>query len=133
MEELWLWWADFSSIRLTYVRLIDEISAYYAEADLDERKSLRFYLFENYYNAHRVPEPRRPWDRADYTVNNLPRNWKSMMLRQCQEKGMDIHFRSILGDALDAIDVKHPLPLWTERISQTFPARAQAPSARPRL
>lgn len=133
IDALWLWWADKSAIRLTYARLIDEISAYYAEADLDERKNLRFYLFENYYNAHRVPEPRRPWDRADYTVDNLPRTWKSQMLRHCQKKGMDFHFRPVLGDALDAIDMKHPLPLWTERVSQTLPARAQAYSARPRL
>lgn len=133
IEELWLWWADTSAIRLTCVRLIDEISAYYAEADLDERKNLRFYLFDNYYSLRPLPSPKRPWHGRDYTVDNLPRNWKSMMLKYCQEKGMKFYFRPALGDALDAIDVKHPLPLWTERVSRAFPLSTREHGLRPRL
>jgi len=133
LKRLWYWWAEDATIRLSYVRLINAILPHYAEADHNLRKEMRFYLFNNYYAANPLPRPSRPWDSVGQwlKIGDLPRNWKSWMLNHCQERGLDFDFRCALGDALDNIDLKHPNPLWVERVPRLSAAREIA--SRPRL
>lgn len=121
---LWGWWTQKALCYLDEVSSINAISQKYREADLDVRKMMMFFLFDNYYSLTPIPCPPMPWDEMVAkrpTIQDLPRNWKAWMLKKegAERKRGFRTFHSKLAEHLEKEDQLHPRPLWTECLPNT--------------